>query len=97
MRETADYARTGKAAFEVAGEGGSFALAVQRPGWAESYEIKVNGKAARAKEKNGYICVKRAWKAGDKLEIAFPYEIRSIEKTWEYRNAGKKEYNFSNW
>lgn len=97
VRETADYARTGKAAFEVAGEGGSFALAVQRPGWAESYEIKVNGKAARAKEKNGYICVKRAWKAGDKLEIAFPYEIRSIEKTWEYRNAGKKEYNFSNW
>ena len=94
--QSSDYARSGKAVFEVGGRG-HFTLAVHRPGWAQSFTVKVNGKAMTPKEKDGYIRVKRSWKDGDRLEIEFPYEVRTLEKSWEYRNAGKDEYNFPNW
>lgn len=101
IKQNADYARCGRAEFEIKGLSGndkaSFTLAVHQPEWATDYTVKVNGKEARSSVKNGYIRIKRNWKDGDKVELVFPYEIRSVEKTWEYRNAGKKEYNFSNW
>ena len=75
----------------------SFLLAIHLPEWAPSFEASVNGKSVKASVKNGYIRIKRSWKAGDRLTLKFPYEIRTLEKAWEYRNAGKKEYNFSNW
>ena len=75
----------------------TYVLAVRKPEWASSWEVLVNGSSVKARVKNGYICVKRSWKVGDRLVLKFPYEVRTVEKTWEYRNAGKKEYNFSNW
>ena len=96
IEQSADYARTGKAVFTVEAHS-SFTLAVHRPEWAHSYSLKLNGKAIGAKEKDGYIRIRRSWKKGDCLELAFPFEIRRSEKSWEYRNAGKSEYNFSNW
>jgi hypothetical protein len=96
VSQTADYARSGKAVFQVDG-GGNFTLAVHRPEWADSFTVKINGKKLDAKEKDGYIRVKRSWKEGDRLEMDFPFEVRTLEKSWEYRNAGKNEYNFSNW
>ncbi|MBQ9310494.1 MAG: glycoside hydrolase family 127 protein [Bacteroidales bacterium] len=107
--QTADYALTGKASFvlgtgaamkpenEKAEKLGSFEIAVHLPQWASSYTVKVNGKETDGKVKNGYITLKRSWKEGDVLDLEFPYTLRSIEKTWEYRNAGSKEHNFSNW
>lgn len=104
VSQTADYARTGSAEylFGDAGDGsqeklGTFVFAIHRPDWAESFTVKVNGSNAASKEKDGYIRIKRSWKHGDILTVEFPYQIRTLEKTWEYRNAGKKEYNFSNW
>ena len=76
---------------------GRFAIAIHRPAWAHSYTILVNGQPARTRETNGYISIKRKWTAGDQLTIEFPYEIRTLERSWEYRNAGMKEHNFSNW
>ena len=76
---------------------GRFAIAIHRPAWARSYTILVNGQPARTRETNGYISIKRKWTAGDQLTIEFPYEIRTLERSWEYRNAGMKEHNFSNW
>ena len=111
VEQVSDYARTGVAEFTVipnptvntnpavipseAKE--SFTLAIHLPEWAPSFEASVNGKSVKASVKNGYIRIKRSWKAGDRLTLKFPYEIRTLEKAWEYRNAGKKEYNFSNW
>ena len=99
VEQVADYARTGVAEYTVIPSAAkeSFTLAIHQPEWAPSYVATVNGKAVKASIKNGYICVKRSWKAGDRLRIEFPYQIRTLEKAWEYRNAGKKEYNFSNW
>jgi hypothetical protein len=102
VEQVSDYARTGVAEYVVGGPGtsgsaGTFVLAVHKPEWARSFDVLVNGAAVKARVKNGYIMVKRSWKPGDRLSVKFPYEVRTLEKTWEYRNAGKKEYNFSNW
>ena len=99
VEQVADYARTGVAEYTVIPSAAkeSMTLAIHQPEWAASYVVKVNGTSVKARIKNGYICVKRSWKAGDRLRIEFPYQIRTLEKAWEYRNAGKKEYNFSNW
>ena len=100
VSQNADYALTGKVEFKVniADKAISFALATHLPGWADDCTASINGKPLKGiKTKNGYINVKRSWKDGDVLRIEFPYEVRSTEKSWEYRNASKKEYNFSNW
>ena len=99
VEQVSDYARSGVAEFVVSPAAGkqSFTLAVHRPDWAGSIKASVNGKEVKASVKDGYIRIKRGWKSGDRLTLKFPYEIRTLEKTWEYRNAGKKEYNFSNW
>ena len=104
VEQISDYARTGVAEYTVnpveakdSGAKASFTLAIHLPEWAPSFEASVNGKSVKASVKNGYIRIKRSWKAGDRLVLKFPYEIRTLEKAWEYRNAGKKEYNFSNW
>lgn len=76
---------------------GAWTLAVHQPEWAPSFVVKVNGKAVKAAVKDGYIRVRRAWKAGDALTLEFPYEVRRLERTWEYSNAGSREHNFSNW
>ncbi|MBR1575452.1 MAG: glycoside hydrolase family 127 protein [Bacteroidales bacterium] len=104
LEQTSDYAHTGVAEF-VIGEGpgtgampkGAWTLAVHQPEWASSYAVKVNGKAVKAVLKDGYITVRRAWKAGDRVTLEFPYEIRTLERSWEYSNAGSREHNFSNW
>lgn len=96
LHQMSDYARTGIAEYVVRGQG-SFIIAVHNPEWASSFKAAVNGREVKAKVKDGYITVKRSWKDGDKLVLAFPFEIRTLEKTWEYRNAGPKEHNFPNW
>ncbi|MBQ5411490.1 MAG: glycoside hydrolase family 127 protein, partial [Bacteroidales bacterium] len=96
LQQVSDYARTGVAEYVVGGQG-SFTIAVHNPEWAASCKASVNGREVKAKVKDGYIAVKRSWKDGDRLTVAFPFEIRTLEKTWEYRNAGAKEHNFPNW
>ena len=76
---------------------GAWTLAVHQPEWAADFVMKVNGKKVKAAVKDGYIRVRRAWKAGDRLTVEFPYEIRTLERSWEYGNGGSRQYNFSNW
>lgn len=76
---------------------GAWTLAVHVPEWASDWTVCVNGKPVKAAVKDGYIRVRRSWKAGDRLTLQFPYEIRTLERSWEYRNAGTREHNFSNW
>ena len=95
VKQISDYARTGIAEFELSK--GNYKLAIHQPEWAGSFTATVNGRAVKTSVKNGYICVKHSWKAGDHLRLEFPYKIRTLERAWEYRNAGAKEHNFANW
>ncbi len=42
------------------------------------YELKVNGKKVSAMTGNGYATVKRTWKAGDRVELTLPMEVRRV-------------------
>ncbi len=56
-----------------------FALYVRVPGWSRSFDVMVNGKAvsdwARVR---GYAMLRRAWKKGDTVEIAFPMPVERV-------------------
>lgn len=61
---------------------GALALRLRIPGWLRSAPaVKLNGKALDASAAPGsYLTLKRAWKAGDKVEMELPMEL-SVEAT----------------
>jgi hypothetical protein len=49
-----------------------FAINIRQPKWAENFEILVNGKVQKIKEKpTSYIGVKRRWESDDKITVRF--------------------------
>lgn len=60
-----------------------FPLFIRIPDWAETAIIKVNGSELKENPiKTGTYCrVDRKWKSDDVVEIAFPYELKIINKT----------------
>jgi DUF1680 family protein len=58
-------------------KGGRFPVALRVPGWAAGKtEVRVNGEVVQAPEARGYAVVDRKWKAGDRLSIRLPMELR---------------------
>ena len=56
---------------------GRFPVALRVPGWAAGKaEIRLNGEAVEAVEAQGYARVERKWKAGDRLSIRLPLDLR---------------------
>ncbi len=55
-----------------------FTLALRRPAWAgDGFAVKVNGEAVTALPKPGaYVELKRTWKRGDRVELAFVKTLR---------------------
>jgi DUF1680 family protein len=45
----------------------------------KSFQIKVNGKALKGEVKNGYFEINREWKSGDRIELQFPMQFRTVE------------------
>ena len=45
----------------------------------QPYTVKVNGKKADVMTGNGYATVKRAWKAGDVVELELPMEVKRVK------------------
>lgn len=40
--------------------------------------LKVNGQAVPMKIENGYVAIRRTWKAGDKINVVLPMEIQKV-------------------
>jgi DUF1680 family protein len=56
-----------------------FALYVRVPGWSRSVDVKVNGEAVSEWSKvRGYAMLRRAWKKGDTVEVAFPMPVERV-------------------
>ncbi len=53
-----------------------FPLQLRIPAWAAGTTILVNGQAAPAPEPGTFARIERTWKAGDRVEIAFPMNPR---------------------
>ena len=43
------------------------------------YTVKVNGEAVQNELKDGYFCIGRRWKKGDKVEVHFDMEPRTVK------------------
>ena len=81
LTQTTDYPWDGKVSITI-GEagGGSFAVVLRIPGWADGATVEINGKAARAARKPGsYAVLRRTWQAGDRIELALPMPVRLVE------------------
>ncbi|XAY87846.1 glycoside hydrolase family 127 protein (plasmid) [Sphingomonas parapaucimobilis] len=60
---------------------GRFPLALRVPGWANGQaQVEVNGQAVTPRFERGYAVVDRRWKAGDKVTIRLPLDLR-VETT----------------
>jgi len=55
-----------------------FAVCVRIPGWCEGATVKLNGQAVESKPDKGFVALRRAWKAGDVIELAMPMPIRQV-------------------
>ena len=64
------YAET--SVVEVAKGKGTFILKVRKPSWCDDFTVKGVGFDADSYEENGFVCIKRKWKKGDKVKISMP-------------------------
>ena len=55
-----------------------FALMLRIPGWAEGAELRVNDERQDC-DPGTYAAVRRAWRAGDAIELELPMRVRLIE------------------
>jgi DUF1680 family protein len=81
MVQETDYPWDGRVRFELkeppAGECG---IMLRIPGWAREVSVRINGELAATKPQPGqYFKLKRAWAAGDKIELDIPMPVRLLE------------------
>ena len=51
-------------------------LKIRIPTWSKEFTVKVNDKSVKGKEENGFYCIDRTWKEGDKVDVSFPMHLR---------------------
>jgi DUF1680 family protein len=54
------------------------ALGIRKPDWADSVVIRLNGSEHELPLKNGYLDIERTWATGDRIEIQYRMQHRSV-------------------
>lgn len=57
---------------------GRFTVSVRIPGWCEGASVAVNGRPVRAESRDGFVAIRRRWRAGDTIELDLPVTIRRV-------------------
>ena len=56
----------------------TFEVRVRIPSWCQTgFALKLNGKKVSWTAQDGFACIRRAWKKGDKLSISLPMTLRA--------------------
>jgi DUF1680 family protein len=81
LQQTTEYPWNGTVRLTVAAcPEREFSIKVRIPGWAEGAAIRINGAAADiAASRAAYAEVRRAWRAGDVLELELPMPVVLLE------------------
>jgi len=81
LEQETDYPWDGHVRIDIrATEAPKFALMLRIPGWANSAAVMVNGETAGVEARPGEYCeIRRAWSAGDTVEIEIPMVSRLLE------------------
>ena len=78
LTQTTNYPWDGKIDFKIEeGPEKYYSIYFRIPGWADSYNLSINGKVINQKvEPGNYVEVNRTWKKGDQLELLFPMKAK---------------------
>lgn len=81
LTEETDYPFGERIALCVDGVGNAaqalrFTLFLRIPAWAETFELLINGGAAGAQRKNGFLELTREFRPGDRVELRLPMTLR---------------------
>jgi DUF1680 family protein len=81
LEQHTDYPWEGRVRIDVrATEAREFALMLRIPGWADSAAVAVNGEPAGVEARPGEYCeIRRAWLAGDTVDLEIPMAPRLLE------------------
>ena len=85
-----DFPDSGRIDLLLDGHGnlGSFPVRIRVPFWvARAPEIKVNGNKRKFNVEHGYAVITRAWKAGDRIQVALPFHLSIITSNHNGFNA----------
>ena len=78
LTQTTKFPEIGRTRLEVtAANRADITLNIRHPGWCALATVKINGTTTATSHTSGrYIAVKRAWKAGDVIEVDLPMALR---------------------
>jgi DUF1680 family protein len=80
LKQETDYPWDGRILISVNPETPTgFGLNLRIPGWSRSAALAVNGESVEPAVTRGYTRIEREWKAGDRVELAFPMPVELIE------------------
>ncbi len=81
LSQETDYPWNGRVRIKIEKCGtGTFALKLRIPGWADSASVKINSTRADNSPKPGsYFEIRRAWRAGDFVDLDLPMPARLME------------------
>ena len=51
---------------------GAFTMKIRKPAWCNDFKVKGVGFDAQAHEEDGFVCISRKWKKGDRIAITMP-------------------------
>lgn len=81
IQQESNYPWEGKVSLKInpAAEA-EFGIALRIPSWSQGMEIRVNGEAMNTAEniEQGYLVIRRLWRAGDVIEVHDPMEAHRI-------------------
>lgn len=78
--EETDYPKSGRVKFTLSPEKtASFSFKVRVPRWCRNPTVRINGMKVPYKYRPGQVlCLPKAWKKGDTVELDFPMEVRTV-------------------
>jgi DUF1680 family protein len=71
---------------------GEFTVHIRVPAWCASPKIMINGKAEKGIKPGTYAALTRTWKAGDKIEITLPMELKWVRREHHMDVQDRKPY-----
>jgi DUF1680 family protein len=91
VRQETEYPWKGKTRISVEPKSPlEFCLSLRLPGWCREAGLLINGKIVPAPLENGYVCLRRKWARGDRVDLHFPMPIERIHAHPNVRaNAGR--------
>jgi uncharacterized protein len=81
LEEASNYPWSGDIQIRIDPErAATFSLKLRIPGWAEGARASINGEAidVRSGTRKGYLEIRRAWGAGDRVELTLPMAVQRI-------------------